>query len=286
MLLSLWPVLLIFAGLQLIFGRRTAWLSALLGVALLVLVCVVLFAGQTLGIKPISFWSISGVSSSWPVRETVEGSGVMAEETVSVSGFNKVDLETVGNLEIVQGTEESLVVEAEDNLLPHMTFTVRGDTLTISVENGIAIRPTESITYRLTVTDLEEVNLSGAGAVNIAALETGSLEVNSSGAGNFKIEDLQAEDLSVQLSGAGSVTAAGQVEQLKVNISGAGSFNGADLQTSQADIEISGLGKATVWVTDELQTQISGAGSISYYGNPEVSESNSGAGFVQKIGDK
>jgi len=286
--LNLWPLLLVAAGLQLLFGRHRAWVSALLGILFLAGVMTTVFAGEQLGLRSLSFGNIttSITAGDWPVRETITGSGVQAEESRAVSDFQNISLETVGEVEIVQGSSESLVVIADDNLLPYITTEVDGGRLVISVQRGVGISPKTTIRYQLVVKNLDEVRISGAGSVQVQSLETPELELITSGAGNFTVEDLQASQLSGVISGAGSINASGKADTLNINISGAGSFNGADLETRQAEVRISGLGKATVWVTEDLETSISGAGSISYYGSPDVSEKNSGAGIVQKVGDK
>ncbi len=287
-LLSLWPLLLVFAGLQLIFGRRTAWLSAILGILLLGVVFTVLFAGQDLGLRPISAWSFgTNITNSLPIRETVNGSGVTAEETREVSGFDKISFETFGTLEIIQGDVESLVITAEDNLLPYLTTNVNGDTLVIGVERGTGLDTNMPIRYVLTVKNLEEIKLSGAGEVSTSSLQTEQLVLRTSGAGTYNIKGLTTEKLDVAISGAGSVNVAGTATQLSLQISGAGSFNGQDLQTADTEVNISGLGKGTVWVTDSLDVKISGAGSVSYYGEPSnLTKNISGAGFVEDVGDK
>jgi hypothetical protein len=286
--LNLWPLLLIAAGLQLIFGRHRAWVSALLGILFLGGVMTTIFAGEQLNMSKLTIGNITTSISAgdWPVHKTVTGSGVQAEESREVSDFTKVSLESFGDMEIVQGSSESLVVIADDNLLPYIKTEVSNGKLIITTERGVAISPKTTIRYQLQVKNLEEVRISGAGSVQVASLETSGLELVTSGAGSFKVEDLQADQFSGVISGAGSITASGKVDGLNITISGAGSFNGADLESRQAEVRISGLGKATVWVSEILETNISGAGSISYYGSPDVSEHNSGAGIVQKVGDK
>jgi hypothetical protein len=287
-LVSLWPLLLVFAGLQLIFGRRFAWMSAVLGVALLAIVVAVLFAGQSMGLKPVSFWNLPvNVSFPGPITETVEGSGQVVQEERQVNGFEKVSLSPMGILEIAQGETESLVIQAEDNLLPYLTSKVTGQTLDLAVQRGVGLEPTQPIRYILTVKDLSEIQIYGAGEVSLPALETNTITLAASGAGSFRIDELTANELQVEISGTGTVTVAGVVERLDINISGAGSFNGSELQANQVEIDISGLGKATVWVVEELDVEISGGGTVSYYGSPtSVTKDTSGFGVIEDIGDK
>jgi hypothetical protein len=189
-------------------------------------------------------------------------------------------------MEIVQGSREGLVIEAEENLLPHLIAEVKGDELIISVERGYALQPTKDIKYQLSVKELQAFSLSGAGDIKMDHLETGDFTLLSSGAGNFTFGDVQADSVDFRISGAGKATAAGKANELKIDISGAGSFDGADLQVQDAQVSISGLGSATVWAEDTLETDISGAGSVNYYGDPRLDKTSSGAGIVERLGDK
>jgi hypothetical protein len=198
-----------------------------------------------------------------------EGSGVVVEEERSVSGFDRVSFEGIGNLVITQGDEETLTIEAEDNILPRIETKVRGRTLQISFDTDRwenIIRPTEPIRFYLTVTDLEAVFLSGLGDIDV--------------------EDIEVEKLDVTLSGAGSISLSGSVLEQDVNVSGAGAYEASDLMSEVADINLSGAGSATVWVTQSLDVNITGLGSVSYYGDPVVEQSVSGLGNIQSLGDR
>ncbi len=48
----------------------------------------------------------------------------MKTESRDVPGFTRLALGTIGELTLVQGEEESLVIEAEDNILPLITSEV------------------------------------------------------------------------------------------------------------------------------------------------------------------
>ena len=220
-----------------------------------------------------------------PIRNTnIQGSGQVVSEQREVSDFNRIALEGVGDLEIVQGDVESLTIEAEDNIIGKIESYVSGSTLHIGIERFISVIPTSCITYTLTVKDLNSIEVSGYGDVYMASLTTDRLEVEVSGGGRIAIDKLTADSLDVELSGAGDFDLTGVVDQQEITLSGAGSYKAADLQSRMANIDISGAGSAQMWVTDELDVNLSGVGSLQYYGDAVVQQNISGIGKVISLG--
>jgi hypothetical protein len=221
-----------------------------------------------------------------PVRHTqVRGSGKLVSESRSVHNFDHVVLEGIGNLVIMQGDSESLLIEVEDNILPHIETSVYERTLHISFEHFVNIQPRESITFSLTVKDLRGLKISGLGDITIYSLETDHLDVEVSGGGRINVKNLSANSLDVDLSGAGDFELSGKVGQQNVELSGAGNYQAGDLQSQSTWIEISGLGNATVWVIENLELSLSGVGSLEYYGHPTITKEVSGLGNVESLGE-
>ena len=135
----------------------------------------------------------------------IEGSGNTVEEERSVSDFNAVTLAGMGTLIIEYGDEEALTIEAEDNLIEHIETEVRGDTLVIGIENGYTFNLNAPLRYYLTVDDLEAIQVSGLGDVEVDPVEAESFSVNISGAGDIDIDSLEADKLDVNLSGLGNL---------------------------------------------------------------------------------
>jgi hypothetical protein len=216
----------------------------------------------------------------------VRGSGQVVEEEREIGGATGVDLQSFGTVHIEQGEREGLRIEAEDNLLRYIETEVRGGRLEIAHRRGTSLLNTKPIDYWVTVRELDEVSISGAGNIEAGDVQAGRLTVHLSGAGNVQIADLEAETLDVSLSGAGGLAIeGGQVEQQKIVISGAGDYRAENLDSGETTIRMSGMGSATVRVRERLDVTISGAGSVRYAGNPEVEQQVTGAGRVQRIGE-
>lgn len=283
-LIQFWPVLLIALGLDLILRQRWPWAGnviALLTVGSAVL--AVVFAPQlgltTPGIGPFGWrsFTVGGL----------RGSGKVVTEARPISDFKQVSFNAFGEMTITQGEAESLIIEAEDNVLPLIRTEVRGGTLYIEPrDNDFGVNLTRPLRYTLVVKTLAGLDLSGAGNVVVQNLKTDQLQITLSGAGSIKFDGLEANTVNYRLSGAGSVTASGQVTHVEARLSGFGSYEGQDLRAESADMTISGAGSATVWATRALDARISGLGSVRYYGDPSVTQDVSGLGSVQRLGDK
>jgi len=226
--------------------------------------------------------TISGVSVD--INRT-EGSGVMTTEERSSGDFSEVVLSGIGNLYIVQGNENKIVIEAEENIISKITTTIKGDKLVIGVEKGFNIIPTKEINYYITIQEITGMQMLGAGNVQADEIVADKININLTGFGSMEITDLKATSLDVVISGAGDVTVSGVVEDQKVNITGAGNYHAEDLQSQTSSIIMSGFGNAELWVEQDLSVVISGGGNINYYGNPETNRTITGLGKLTNLGD-
>jgi len=230
-------------------------------------------------ISVIIFFSIS---CKWPVG-LVRGSGNIVTEERDVSGFDGVHLSGIGDLIISQGDEESLVIEADDNVIPLIEAFVSGGELTIQFKRGYSFVPNTSMKFYLTVKELEKISLSGAGRIIAESLDTDDLEFEISGAGDIDFDGISAEEVEVYLSGAGDISLSGEVDRQDINLSGVGNYDGGDLESRICDVTVTGAGSATVNVSEELDANISGVGDINYIGSPSVEQEISGLGEIKGI---
>jgi len=201
-----------------------------------------------------------------------------------VSDFNRISIETFGEFIIEQGEGESLTIEAPRDYLRYVTTDVVNETLIISTRRGFIGGPVRRATFTILVKDLEDISLSGAGAVKIFDLETDTLDINLTGAGSIEIDELTAERLKVDLASAGAIIIAGTVEKQDISLTGVGSYEGGDLQSDDAKINLTGAGSAVVWAEDDLDVEITGVGSVSYFGDPDVYQDISGLGSINGRG--
>lgn len=234
----------------------------------------------------VKIFLLVGAGFLLSVCQLVTGSGDNVTETREVSNFDRINLEGSGEVVIVQSGEESLVIEADANLLPNVTSEVSGGTLTLALESGNSGIFSSKITYKVGVDDLVGASIEGSGDITAESLETDSLDVDISGSGEVKIDNLTAEELATVIEGSGNAQLAGEVEQQTIDIAGSGKYSASDLKSDSATVTIGGSGKAIVWAMETLNATIDGSGSVDYYGSPSVNASESGSGSVNSRGEK
>ena len=229
----------------------------------------------------IGILAVTAASCKWTIG-VVRGSGDIESEEREVSGFNEIEFTGIGNLIIEQGDEESLVVEADDNIIGLIETEVRGDELYIGFRRGANIVPTSNVKFYLIVKELDRIDLSGVGDIDCDEFETDDLKFNISGSGDIDFEII-AESIETKVSGLGDIDLSGKVDFHRVQISGSGKYGAEELKSKDCEIEISGLGSATVSASDNLDIEINGAGNVYYKGDPHVSQHISGLGRIKSL---
>lgn len=215
----------------------------------------------------------------------IQGSGNVITEARDVSGFDQVILMGHGDMIITQGTEESMTIETDDNLMEHIRTEVRDGKLYVEFPRNTTLDPSDKIIFRINVTELTGIEASGAGLFEIASLTTPGLDITFNGAARIAVQSLTADDVSVEINGTGDVELAGEVDSQRIVISGLGKYAAPNLKSDDASIRIAGAGDVVVRAASSLSVEIEGGGRVGYYGSPNVIQDVQGGGRIEKLGD-
>ena len=220
-------------------------------------------------------------------ESTLIGSEHIVSENRDVSGVTAVRLMTSGDLTIEQGAQESLTIEADDNLLPELTSDVVGGTLELSMHSPGISNLHNPIRYHLVVKKINGLTLMGSGDITAAALNGDTVTITSMGSGDIKIAQLTAKSLNVVIDGSGDVNAsAGTANDANVHANGSGNFTAGNLQIGKAAFSVLGSGDSETWVTNELNVNTLGSGDVRYFGKPTIQQSTLGSGDIISLGNK
>lgn len=233
----------------------------------------------------------------------VTGSGIIAEESRDVSGFDAVDISGSGDVIITQGDAEGVTIEAEENLLPYIRTDVRGRTLYIYIDHtnlltintsrpmrfhvsmkdvtGLETSGSGSITSEKITTDRLDIDISGSGSIKIENLKAGQLTADVSGSGDIKFDNLETDRLRIDISGSGDSVIKGKAEIQELKISGSGACDHSGLKSKEVSIDVSGAGSVLVDAENTLNVTISGSGDVVYSGTPKMIQKISGSGDIR-----
>jgi hypothetical protein len=238
--------------------------------------------------------------------EVVTGSGTIVTETREVSGFDVVHLRGKGHLIITRGERETLTVETDENIMPLIETEVSSGILTLRLDRERSRIQPSRLTYRLALTSLHElhvsgetsaeaatlttdrlsVHVSGSGSVQIGQLEATSLEVSASGSSRVQVDHLGATSLGVETHGESEARIVGAADQQRTVSRGSSVCWLGDVSSRTARVEAHGTSHAVVWVREHLDVHINGSGRVEYYGQPHVTREMAGDGEVRGLGDK
>jgi hypothetical protein len=190
--------------------------------------------------------TVNGFNINVPTK-SIDGSGDVKTENREVAKFDRVDMQGIGNLTIVQGSEESLTITADENLLPYITTDVVNGTLQIGMKPNISLNPSRAIEYKLVMKSVTGVQLSGFGNIESEGLKGEDLEVKLSGSGDINIGTIESGSLLVRISGFGDFNAKSiKAKTPTIEITGSGDINVDELDAEDLAVKISGFGNAKI----------------------------------------
>ncbi len=211
------------------------------------------------------------------------GSGNVISENRQVGGFEGVQASGSINVDIESGSENKIIIEADDNIMKYIITEVDNGMLEIHYKSNISLRNAH-VTTHVVAKSLNRLYVSGSGNITSTNTITNSdrIQVKVSGSGDVSAI-LDAPKVETDISGSGKIILRGKCKNLEANISGSGDFKSDELLSENADISIAGSGTAYVHCSVRLKARASGSGSIYYSGNPEQQQiDKSGSGSIEK----
>ena len=214
-------------------------------------------------------------------RETVRGNRHVVTKERNAESFTGVKVSSGIDVYLKQGNDESITVEADENLHEYIITEVRNGVLNVYTDANI--RDAERKRVYVTMKEINSVRTTSAGdIIGETPIKTDNLELSASSAGNINLE-VTARDIKLDISSSGDITLTGEAETLDSNLSSAGDLNAFDLKVREANISVSSAGNADVNVSEKITARASSAGDINYMGDPKYIDSHSSsAGSIHK----
>jgi hypothetical protein len=209
----------------------------------------------------------------------LEGNNDVRSEFRGASGFDEIASSGDFKVIVKPGSEYSLEVSAESNLLSYIETDVIGNTLKIRTRGVHSLITHQPVEIFITTPVLEGISLSGSGSIKTGSFLSDDFKVALSGSGDIDT-DVTADVVYANVSGSGTIYLKGEASTTEFVISGSGKIKSYDFEQLKCDAVISGSGDMYVNVSQTINARISGSGMVYYINHPLIHTSISGSGGV------
>jgi len=231
----------------------------------------------------IALVSIVATSCNFDIRLGQEnGNGNVVTEEREVGNFNAVRGAAGIDVFLTEGTENKVVVEADENLMEIIETRVDGNTLKISSTKSIGRSKSKKV--HVTYTQLESIEASsGADVIGNSVVRSETLSLDSSSGADLEVE-IFANEVYISCSSGADVKVSGTASKLTADASSGSDIKARQLEVVSCKADVSSGADISVYVKESLKATASSGGDIKYYGNPsDVSVADGVSGNVRKM---
>ncbi|AYN68033.1 DUF2807 domain-containing protein [Euzebyella marina] len=203
--------------------------------------------------------------------EHVRAQDEVTSRNLSLSGYNGLKVSNAFDVFVTfTDSEESIIIEANDNLHDRIIVAREGDDLIIKLKKFTSIKGRATLKAYIKTKNIEDFDLRGASTVILENLwETDRGEIELAGSSEFRGE-VAINHLEVDMSGASKAEIYGASQSMYADLSGASDIRDYDLVTRKLNIELSGASEAFLSATETIDIEASGASILNYKGDAEV----------------
>ena len=201
------------------------------------------------------------------------------------SDYEMIDASTAFSVYLTfSDTEESIEIEANDNLHKHIVVEKVGGVLKIGLEPNINVRGSATLNAYVTTKHISGYMASGASRFLVQSLiDFDEVSIYLSGASTFSGE-LEVNKLYADLSGASALNMDGTTNIFDLEASGASVMRDYGFETKSLNADLSGASNIYVTVDEDIDVEASGASILHYKGSAVIKNQDiSGASMVKKM---
>lgn len=226
---------------------------------------------------------LASISISAQNYKNVKGKGSEITKTVTTAEYDEISVSGSFFVTLIEGTEGTITINAEENLMEYIIVEVKDNALHIRPEKGYNISASKGNEIEVTVPiyKISSVSLAGSGdVISNFMMESPTLKVNLAGSGDIKL-GIVADTIETHLSGSGDIEFKGKAINFNANLAGSGDIEADELEAENSKVSIAGSGDIELFCTNYLEARVSGSGDIVYKGNPKkVDTKISGSGSI------
>ncbi len=214
-----------------------------------------------------------------------EGNGRIVVENRDLSGFTAIENDSSLPVSIVQGTEFSVAVRVDSNLLKLVETRVEDGVLRI--DEAEPLEATGPSRVSIVVPVLDGAHNSASGDMTVTGVEQSDwVELVCTGSGALSFSGT-AGTLYAQVAGSGSLMLAGSGGFTSIRVTGSGSADASAFAAAGAELETFGSGSIRASVAGDATLKTTASGSIrATLDGGSASFSVEGSGSIVWSGDE
>jgi hypothetical protein len=214
-------------------------------------------------------------------RRPISGEGELIKESKDLEEFSKLSLNIPAHVSILVAESNSAVIVAQENIVEHVEFKVKNNTLII--HSNRLLKTEKPIEILITCSRLEGLEINGAGKIVILnSYRTPKANYTINGSGDIEAKVI-AKDIKSKINGSGDLKLLGETQNHRIHINGSGDLKALELNSKTCDININGSGNANIAVSEKLEVSVVGSGDITYLGDPAIESNITGSGKIKKV---
>jgi hypothetical protein len=230
-----------------------------------------------------SLLSLSLFSCNFDMNFTgVKGNGnIQLENRTLNQSFNAIKASQGLEVYITQGNEESIVIEADENLLELIKTEVKDNELRIYAEKNIGYAASKKI--MVTFKEVSKItSTSGSDVISTNTITADYLELKSSSGSDMKLT-VNTSTLHCDSSSGSDLKLSGNTEKLVADASSGSDIKASELMAVSSQVKATSGADITVNTAKELTADANSGGDIKYYGNPDkIHKTDSHSGSITK----
>ena len=207
---------------------------------------------------------------------------VVTEERSVGADFNEVRGTSGIDVYLTEGSENKIVVEADENLQNIIETQIYNGRLTIRSSKNIGRSKAKKV--HVTYVSLTRVEASsGADVIVNSVLKGENISLDASSGADLEVE-VFAKNLNAETSSGADIKVSGKANTLDAKASSGSDLNAKKLQVLTCSAKASSGADIVVNVKDNINAKASSGGDIKYYGDPvSTSEKRGPSGSVRKM---
>jgi len=213
--------------------------------------------------------------------QITKGEGALKTDIRELSGFTEIIAQGRFDLVLVQGPQEGIRIESDENLLE--LFQTRVDekklfiTMNADIRKYSVLKVTVSFKELNNIMLLNEVSLSSTNVIHFDDVQFYSTGISKI---NFEIF---TTNLKLHITDGSYAYFKGYAENLTVEMHDESELNAFDMPSDKCMVTSTGLSEVMISAQKDLKLMVSGLSNVYYMGEPKISQRIfSSSGFIVK----